>query len=128
MSKPIKQIYLNKLYEFRLWANQKVFQLFIFNMIIMLLILLYTAGYFAPFFPLTINFIVFVALLLSIFLLGINSKILFGIAIFFWLFAAFLKGVRVDVWAERTAIYSYQALLIGIILFIIELRVDKSND
>lgn len=123
--KKLKKIYYQNTQNLKKWANNRVFGLFIFNIIVMLLILLYTAGYFAPFFPLTINFIVLVSLILSIILLGVKSKALLVIALLFWIFAAVIRILKIEVWAERTAIYSYQALFIGILLLIIEIRNKK---
>lgn len=125
MKKIIKEIYLDRVNKLRIWATDKVFGLFTFNLIIMLLILLYSAGYFAPFFPLTINFIVLFSLIISILLLGFESKTYFVISLSFWIFAALLRILKVDVWAERTVIYSYQSLVVGIVLLIIELRREK---
>lgn len=121
----LRSIYYQNTQNLKKWANDRVFGLFIFNIMVMLLILLYTAGYFAPFFPLTINFIVLVSLILSIILLGIKGKILLVIALLFWIFAAVLRILKIEVWAERTAIYTYQALVIGLILLIIEIRQEK---
>lgn len=102
------------------WALQRIFGVFVFNTVLVLLLLLHSAGYFSPYFPLTINTIVVIGMILSILLLRMNSKDIFFLALFFWLLAAFLKTVGIDVWAERSAIYSFEALLIGIILLIIE--------
>lgn len=121
----LEKIYSQNTDRLKRWAAERVFGLFIFNIIVMLLILLYTAGYFAPFFPLTINSIFFISLILAIILLGVKSKVLFITALSFWLFATFLKTIKIDVWAERTAIYSYQSLIVGLVLTIIELRKDK---
>lgn len=102
------------------WALQRIFGVFVFNTVLVLLLLLHSAGYFSPYFPLTINTIVVIGMILSIFFLRMNSKNIFFLALFFWLLAAFLKAVGIEVWAERSAIYSFEALLIGIILLIIE--------
>lgn len=111
----------------RFWAQERIIGLFIFNAILMMLILLHSAGYFSPFFPLSINIIVMISLISSIFLLGTNNKAAFTIALLFWLFAAFLKIVKIDVWAERTVIYSYEALIVGILLFIMENAIFKGD-
>src|SRR3989344_5004701 len=109
MIRKIKTYYKKSMSKLRIWSIDKMFGLFLFNIIMMFLILLYTAGYFAPFFPLTINFIVFISLVISVFLLGIRSRTLLFISLLFWVFAAFLRIVKIEVWAERTAIYSYRA-------------------
>lgn len=118
----IDKYYKKRLNTFKTWALNRIFGLFIFNLTVIMLMLLHTAGYFAPFFPLTINVIVMVALILAVLLLGIGSNTLFFLGLFFWIFAAFLKLVGVEVWAERTAIYSYQSLILALALFIIEIR------
>lgn len=115
------QRFLNKeVRKIKVWSEGRIVGLFIFNALLVLLVLLHSAGYFAPFFPLTINTIVMVSLISSIFLLGTNSKAAFTLTLLFWLFAAFLKIVKIDVWAERTVIYSYEALIVGVFLFIME--------
>lgn len=102
------------------WAERKVLMLFIFNIILMMLILLHNAGYFAPYFPITINIIIFLSLIFSIVLLNLNSKILFTIAVLFWVFAGLLKILGIDIWAERTVIYAFETIFIGTLLHIYE--------
>lgn len=106
----------------RRWSLDHLPGLFIFNIFLMLEMLLYTAGYFSPFFSITINLIVLTSLILSIFILGVRSKVAFMIAIFFWCFAGILQILQISVWAERTTIYAYEALVVGIILLIFESR------
>lgn len=106
--------------SFQEWGNSHLFKMLVFNTILVFLVLMRSAGYFLPFFGISINFIVFVMLVLSIFLLDSNSKSIFLIAFLFWVFACLMKLLKVDVWAERTAIYTFEALLIGMILLIIE--------
>lgn len=110
-----------KVQHLQYWAQNKIFGLFVFNLIVMLLVVLRSAGYFAPYFPITINFIVFVSLILAIFLLNIRSSTLFAITLIFWILAAILKISDIDVWAQRAALYTFQALLVGLALFIIEI-------
>lgn len=102
------------------WAQKKVLNLFVFNVFLAFLLLLHSAGYFAPFFPITINIIVLFSLILMVVLLEAKSRSIFFVALLFWLLASLLKLLRVDVWAERTTIYSFEALFVGIILVIIE--------
>ena len=102
------------------WGNKHLFKMLIFNTILMFLVLLRSAGYFLPFFGISVNFIVLTMLILSIFLLGSKSKSMFITAFLFWLFACLMKVLKIDIWAERTAIYTFQALFIGAILLIIE--------
>src|SRR5581483_7337411 len=96
------------------------YKLILFNIIVVFLFLLRSAGYFQPFFPISVNFIVIVALLLSIFLLGARSRIIFIVVILFWIFAGALRVLKIDVWAERTGIYAYESLVIGCLVFIFE--------
>jgi len=102
------------------WGGENVFKLLIFNTTLAFLILMRSAGYFLPFFGISINFIVLFLLVLSIFLLNANSKSIFIVALLFWLFAGLLKMLKIDIWAERTAVYTFEALLIGTVLLIIE--------
>lgn len=105
---------------FRNWVRDHYFQLSIFNMILVMLLLLRSAGYFEPYLALSINLIVFIALVGMVTLFRARVKTLIIVTIFFWLFAGVLKILGVDVWAERTAIYAFEALLIAIVLLIIE--------
>lgn len=98
------------------WAMKNFFTISIFNFIIIILFLLRSAGYFEPYFLISVNFIVVVGLLLSILLLGSTSKEMFVVSLLFWLFAGLLKVLNIETWAERTVIYSVEALVIGIIL------------
>ena len=104
----------------RKWAIEHDFQLALFNISLILLVLLRSAGYFEPFFLITINLIVLSALILSITLLQVSSRFLFAISLIFWIFAGFLEVVGVNIWAERTVIYCYEALFVGIILLAYE--------
>lgn len=106
--------------ELRKWVELHYLQLALFNVVLVILLLLRSAGYFEPFFGITINSIFFIALVLSIFLLGTRSRGAFTVALIFWLFTALLRLAGINVWAERTSIYVFQAMLVGVILFIIE--------
>ncbi len=119
MFKEIK--YLESLKKsFRDWTKKHYFQLAVFNIFLLSLFLLRSAGYFHPFFVISVNLIVFSALIASIILLNVRNKAMFLLALFFWLFAAFLKVLKIDPWAERTAVYAYQALLIAVLLLFLE--------
>jgi hypothetical protein len=106
--------------RFMNWASSHHYRLIVFNMILVFLFLLRSAGYFNPYFPITVNVIVFVGLVLAIFILDANSKSLFAVSISFWVFAALLKLLNINVWAERTSIYVYESIFLGIILVVIE--------
>lgn len=98
------------------WAEENIAGLFLFNLIILLLVLLRFAGYFNPFLTININLIYFVSLTLSVLLLKASSKMMFIVAFSFWLLATFLKCVKIDIWADRTVEYFFQALVVGILL------------
>ena len=102
------------------WSLSHFVGVTVFNLILILLFLLYSAGYFKPYVPISINLIVTIGLVSSIFLLGARSRTMFIISLFFWLFAGFLKLVGVEVWAERTVIYTFEAMVIGFVLLIFE--------
>lgn len=118
MKKLLDRFYFQKREQLQVWSQKKVFNLFIFNIILVLLLLLRSAGYFSPFFTITINLIILLSLILFVILLNATSRIVFLIALLLWLFAAFMKIVGVDVWAERTAVYAFEALVVGVGLLI----------
>src|SRR5688572_5215411 len=91
------QFYLLKVQE---WSKLKYSQLFVFNVIVIMLVLLRSAGYFDPFFSITINFIAFTGLVLAVILLDARSKLLFLVALVFWILAAVLRLAAIEVWAE----------------------------
>ena len=108
------------------WVNKHYLQIAVFNLTIGFLILLRTAGYFHPFLILSVNLIFFCALVLAILILNARSNALFIFAIIFTLISAFFKIVNVDIWAQRSAIYVYQALFLGVVVLLIEyLRSEK---
>ncbi len=103
------------------WTVLHQFQLTIFNIILILLFVLRSAGYFHPFFPITVNFITFFSIVLSVFLLGARSRALFVITLVFWLFTAIMRFFEINVWAERTAVYAFQSFFIGLLILIYEI-------
>lgn len=121
---PFQNVWRERL---RNWVELHYFQLALFNVVLVILLLLRSAGYFEPFFGITINSIFLIALILSIFILGTRSRAAFAVALIFWLFAAVLKLAKIDVWAERNAIYSFQGLVIGVLLLIWENLFDKEK-
>lgn len=106
--------------NFKLWVESHYFKIALFNIILILLVLLRSAGYFEPLFPLSINLIVFFSLILAILLLSAGSKSMFIVSLIFWLIATLFKIVNINVWAERAALYSYQALVVGMVLVILK--------
>ena len=115
-----KKILSKRLKRVDTWARKNIVGIFLFNLTLIVLALLRFGGYFNPFLPLNTNFIYFVSLILSIPLLRANSKAMFVVELLFWIFAGFLKVVRVDIWAERTVEYVFQAMLVGILLLFYE--------
>ncbi len=118
--KKIIESYKKRIQELEEIIGKRLLGLFIFNILLMILILMRSAGYFAPFFLISVDFIVFACIVFSIFLVGIRSKGVFLVALLFWGFAALLRLLSAGVWAERTAVYAYQAIVVGVVLFIIE--------
>lgn len=104
----------------RSWSQGNLLGIFIFNMCLMILVLLHEAGYFNPYFPITINMIVFLCLVLAVFLFRARSNMVFLTGLIFWFFTTVFRLLYVDVWAERTAIYAYEALMLGTFILIIE--------
>lgn len=111
--------------ELKSWTEKKYFQLAILNVFLIFLVLLKSAGYFDPYFPITINVIVVLGILASILLLRVSSKFPFALAIVFWSFTALFRILNIIPWAERMAIYSYEAFAIGILQHFIEVLVKK---
>lgn len=102
--------------------------IFVYNLILMVLILLRSAGYFDPYFPITINVIFLIGLLLSIPLLRAKSRHIFIIALLTWIFSGLMLIFKIQVWADRTSIYTYQSLIIGTIMLIVENLFDIDNN
>lgn len=107
------------------WVAAHYFHLAVFNIILIILVLLRSAGYFQPYVPITIHTIILITLILLIFLLGLSSRFLFLLTTLLWIFAAFLKVVGIDVWAERTTVYAYEALIFAVLLLISESFLKK---
>lgn len=116
--KKIKNYIDSRIVLLEKWLPNHYFQLALFNIILIILLLLRSAGYFEPYFPLSINFITLFSLVLAIFLFGLKSKSIFLLAGLFWIFACLLKLLNVEIWAERTAIYTFQAIFLGVVLLL----------
>lgn len=102
------------------WMLSHYLQIAIFNLLLIVLFLLHSAGYFHPFFPLSINVIVLISLFSSIILLSANSRSMFVVSLFFWIFAGLIKVFNVDVWAERTAVYAFESFMVATCLLLKE--------
>lgn len=108
------------------WLVEHNYKLIIFNIIIVFLFLLRSAGYFQPYFTISVNFIVIFALVISVLLLNANSKVIFVAVLIFWTFAGLLQLLQISVWADRTGIYAYESLIFGVLLFLFE-NIKKNN-
>lgn len=124
----INKTYYRKNNQLKIWGQQHLSGLFIFNIIVAVLLLLHANGYFLPFFAITMNMIIFLAIILAVTLLGARSRVCFILALVFWIFAAFLRIVKVEIWAERTVIYVFEFLVVGVIILILESKkTDKDK-
>lgn len=112
--------YLKLLKKTESWSRNHLTGLFIFNILIVLLLLLRSGGYFAPYFTITINSVIFISLLAAVLLIGARSSAIFLVAVIFWIVTAILRVLGIEVWAERTAIYVYQSISLGVALLIIQ--------
>jgi hypothetical protein len=108
--------------EINRWAKENFLGLVILNLLLMLLVLLRSAGYFLPYLYLTINIIVFLSVVMAKVFLNASSRLIFLIALLFLIFAAFLKLFQIEIWAERSAIYTFEVFLFGVIVLIFETR------
>jgi hypothetical protein len=106
--------------KMRHWAAGHYLQLALFNVVMIMLCLLRSAGYFDPYFLISVNFIVLMGLVMSVLLFGFDSRALFIVAFVFWVFAGGLRFLTMNVWADRTAIYVYQAIVLGVTLLVYE--------
>jgi len=97
----------------------------LFNIALMSAFLLRSAGYFSPYLLISVNMIVVFALMLSIFLLKASYKTMFITALFFWVFAGLLGTLKINVWAERTTVYVFESLVLGVILLTWEIIFSK---
>lgn len=113
--------------QIKKWTSEHYLQIAFLNLFLMFLVLLRSAGYFAPFFLISINFIVLVSLVLSVILFRLNSNFMFMISILFLLFASFIRFFEVEIWAERTTIYAFQGLIVATLLYILENIFVKKN-
>lgn len=111
--------------RFKKWAPEHIAGLVVINFTLMFLFLLRSAGYFAPYFPISINVIVLILLIFTNLFLGLKSNFIFFVSIFFLLLAGILKTIGIDIWAERSAVYAFQAILVGTVLMILEYRSIK---
>jgi len=114
MAKTIKEDV--KLVKLKAWINSHYLQLAVFNIYLIILVLLRSAGYFEPYLPITINLIFMSSLILSVFLLNLSTRASVILAVFFWALAAIFRILNIEVWAERAALYSYESLILSIFI------------
>lgn len=120
--KTVDVLLVQKMVELRTWGDKNFLGLLFVNLVLMMLILLRSAGYFEPYLTITINLIILVMIIMIRFLLRVKGKVILEFSLFFLLFAMFLKVLNIEIWAERSMIYSYEALLVGIMLLLFEAR------
>lgn len=104
------------------WVFKHQAGLMILNFMAIVLVLLRSADYFNPFWTITINGTFFILLIVSILLLEITSRSMFVIALLFWIFTCMMKIFKMDVWADRSSIYVFQSVFLGVLLLFIEFR------
>lgn len=115
MRRKPSNIQVSKLKE---WIEDHYLQLAIFNGSLILLALLRSAGYFEPYFAITINSIFVFSILSSVFLFGMSHRGAAILAVTFWLLAAIFRILNIEVWAERAALYSYEVLVVSVLITI----------
>lgn len=119
--KPPQSVFDNYNSIVREWSLKRTANLVIFNLSLLALVVLRSAGYFAPFFPLTITVLVFIAEVLAVVLLGLRSRGLFALAATFLIFGLILRLITIEAWAERMGIYTFESLLIGVFVSFLEI-------
>lgn len=102
------------------WAQKNLARLFIYEIILMSLVLLHSLGYFHPFFVISAHFIIIFGLVLSVVLLRTRSNHIALFCVIFWLGALIFESLQIIVWAERLAMYAYETLLLCTVLIILE--------
>ncbi|MFA5770886.1 MAG: hypothetical protein WC894_05335, partial [Patescibacteria group bacterium] len=108
------------------WSLKNTLGIFLFNIVIIVLVLLHTANYFNPYFFISINVIFFIGFILLPIMLKADYPVLFLFACLFWILSAILKFIKIDVWAERSSIYAFQAFFVGVVvLFLNEYYVSR---
>jgi len=103
-----------------IWVSSHYLNLAIFNTLLVILVLLHSAKYFDPFWIISINVIVFISLVTSVFLLGARSRSLFVVSLLFWILAGGMRILGINVWAERISVYVFESLLLAVLLLFIE--------
>lgn len=107
-------------FNFKKYVKTHQFELFLYNIFIMFLVLMHSLGYFDPYFLISANIVVNLSILLAALILHIKSNLVFFLSVFFLLVSMFFKLLEIDVWSERVSMYAYEALLIGVALLLWE--------
>lgn len=107
--------------------DKKYYRLTIFNLVILFMFLLKSAGYFQPYLLITVNLIMVVSLFLLVILLEIKVEAIFFISFLFWVLTGGLRIIHFDVWSDRTSVYAYEALFIGLVFLILKEVIFKLN-
>lgn len=102
------------------WFIGKQKEVMIFNLCVLALSVLHTAGYFHPYFVISINIVVLASFVLAILVLGVGSRTMFVISLAFLFITLFFKLVQVHVWAERMSIYVFESLTLATIVLFVE--------
>lgn len=111
------------------WFEARKLKIFVFNIVIMILVVLHSAGYFQPYFLISINLIVIVGLLLAIFLLEAGSNVMYAGSLILLIVCLLFKIFRIDVWSERISIYFFESLSIGVFVSFFEtLEISYKNN
>ncbi len=102
------------------WALENVARVFIFQSIIMSLVVLHSLGYFHPFFTISAHFIIFTSLILAVLILKARSYHLALFSLITFLGSAFFLVYEVEVWATRLAMYTSESFFVCLIVFALE--------
>lgn len=110
----------SKKISLRRWSHENFLGILSLTVLLMTLVLLRSAGYFDPYLTLSINLIVIIMLITARVFLKINHQQILVISLLFMGMAVLLKIFVVNIWAERSMIYSFESLLFGVSLILYE--------
>ena len=98
-----------------LWAKNKILGIFVFNLVLAIMVLLRAGNYFNPIFSISINVIALTTIIMAIVLLGAGNRAVFSISAVFLVIAGLFQVFKIEIWSERSGIYFFEALVLGII-------------
>lgn len=113
--------------DIRVWVLKYQVNIAIVNIILIIMFLLRSVGYFHPYLPITIHMIVFIGVILSIILLGASTRALIVVSLIFLLSASMLRILKINVWSERTAMYSFEIYTVGVFQEILKLFIRRKK-